>query len=727
MLKSNIGKKIYLLLAIGIIALTTLSFFSNYLAQKNAIKKNSIEKVANYKISFHDQIEKEAFMIQSYLSFLEENKTLKKHFIKSQKGKLYTASKDIYNKLNLNNEITHFYFIKPNGKVLLRVHDFARDGDMVNRYTFKESKKTNSLYYGIEFGLKKNYTLRVVTPWYIDNKLIGYIEIGKEIDKIINSLSKQFRMEIFFAINKNEYTNSAKFIQKRLEKSLQTKNHFIVYHTMETSYTIASSIDQNSHLQCIDINKKHYFSSIENLEDISQKKLGKILYLVDITKPYNHLQNSLLLFLLILIVGSFSVLIIGYFFTRQQQKNLNKLLIKLQSKQKKLQLSHQENKNLLSLFDKSDSVLFRWNNDQKWSIDYVSSNVEKLLGFSKKEFLNSEVTYIQCIYPGDLEHVFWEVEQGKNSKGDFFKHDPYRIITKNGIVKWVLDYTVLSKNKNGEIIHFLGYIIDITDRELSKNKILEQKQEFETIFNYAQDGIAIIDTYGNFLNCNDEFLKMMGYTKEEIYKKNCSDLTSPEFQEKNNLALQKAIELGSIENIDKSCIIKDGGRISVNMSISLLPDKKRLLLLLHDTTSLKIVQEQTKLASMGEMIGNIAHQWRQPLSIITTSASGMKMQAEFGQTVENQTIVNFSDLIVKQAQYLSKTIDNFRNFIKHDTEYSNISIKSALEQTLGLVDATLKDNYINLITNFQDDCILDGNTNEICEAFINIINNSKDI
>jgi len=220
---------------------------------------------------------------------------------------------------------------------------------------------------------------------------------------------------------------------------------------------------------------------------------------------------------------------------------------------------------------------------------------------------------------------------------------------------------------------------------------------------------------------------MVGYTKEEVYKKNCTDITAPEFKEKNIQALNKAIQLGSVENITKDCILKDGARISVSMGISLLPDKKRLLLLIHDNTSFKMLQEQTKLASMGEMIGNIAHQWRQPLSIITTSASGMKMQAEFGQEIENQTIVNFSDLIVKQAQYLSETIDNFRNFIKHDTEYTDISIKSALEQTLGLVDASLKDNYITLVTNLEDDCIINGNTNEICEAFINIINNSKDI
>jgi len=464
MLRSNIGNKIYFLLAIGIIVIAILSFYSNYFAQKDAIEKISIQKVTSYKKNFHSHIEKEALTLKSFLKFIKQEESFQKHFIDSNKSELFEASKELYNELNSNNELTHFYFIKPDGKVLLRVHDFSRDKDIINRYTFNEAKRTDTLYYGIEFGLKKNYTLRVVTPWYVDGKLIGYIEIGKEIDKIINSLSKQFNMEIFFAINKSEYTNSAKFIQKRLEKSVQTNNHYIVYHTMATAYTIAEFINTNKHLEWVDINKKHYFSSIENLKDISQKDLGKVLYLVNITKKYNHLQSSLSLFLFILTISSFSILLIGYFFTRQQQSNLNKLLAKIEREKRKLELSHQENQNLLSLFDKSDSVLFRWNNDHEWSIDYVSSNVETLLGFSKEEFLSSKVTYAKCIYQDDLEHVFWEVEQGKLSKSDFFKHDPYRVITKDGTVKWVLDYTVLSKNNEGEITHFLGYILDITER-----------------------------------------------------------------------------------------------------------------------------------------------------------------------------------------------------------------------------------------------------------------------
>ena len=161
------------------------------------------------------------------------------------------------------------------------------------------------------------------------------------------------------------------------------------------------------------------------------------------------------------------------------------------------------------------------------------------------------------------------------------------------------------------------------------------------------------------------------------------------------------------------------------MSVSLLPDKQRFLLVTRDVTSLKFKEEQLRLISMGQMIGNIAHQWRQPLSIISTVASGAKLEQEYG-ILDNEKFSAKMDLIVEQTGYLSKTIDDFRSFIKGDTEYKNISIIEAINDTLNLIDASLKSNFITLVSDLQDDIIVYGNKNELVQAFINILNNAKD-
>ncbi len=81
----------------------------------------------------------------------------------------------------------------------------------------------------------------------------------------------------------------------------------------------------------------------------------------------------------------------------------------------------------------------------------------------------------------------------------------------------------------------------------------------------------------------------------------------------------------------------------------------------------KMIAEQTKMASLGEMLGNIAHQWRQPLSIISTGVTGMQVQKKYN-TLDDVTFDNTCITINKNAQYLSTTIDDFTDYIKGESE-----------------------------------------------------------
>lgn len=139
----------------------------------------------------------------------------------------------------------------------------------------------------------------------------------------------------------------------------------------------------------------------------------------------------------------------------------------------------------------------------------------------------------------------------------------------------------------------------------------------------------------------------------------------------------------------------------------------------------QLLAQQTKMASMGEMLGNIAHQWRQPLSIITTSASGLEVKSDFHE-IKKEDIREFTKIIVNQAEYLSKTIDDFRNFIKGDLKYSDLSLKEVVQSSISLVKASLDDNHIVLVSQIDDDMDIYGNKNELSQALINIVNNAKD-
>ncbi len=139
-----------------------------------------------------------------------------------------------------------------------------------------------------------------------------------------------------------------------------------------------------------------------------------------------------------------------------------------------------------------------------------------------------------------------------------------------------------------------------------------------------------------------------------------------------------------------------------------------------------LITTQSKMASMGEMIENIAHQWRQPLSVISTASSGMQLQKE--HNILTDDLFNAScNAINKNAQYLSKTIDNFQNFIKGDRTKIIFNLKDNIDIFLNLIDNLIKSNNINIVLDLQKDIKINGYKNELTQCLMNIFNNAKDI
>ncbi len=363
-----------------------------------------------------------------------------------------------------------------------------------------------------------------------------------------------------------------------------------------------------------------------------------------------------------------------------------------------------------------------------WTADIktmsIKYNENSFFDYDTKD-LNSLTDYIDIIHPEDMSAVqkaYQSIIEGATKVTT-----QLRVRRKDrSSYRWLESRMVEGERKNGQLLSIMGITYDISEDIKNKSIIKEQRKEFETIFNYAQDGIAIVDLETNILNCNEAFVNMTGYTKSELLTKTCTELTIFEDREMNYNAIQHAILFGKHENIEKSCIKKDGQKVIVNMGVSLLPDKTKLLLTVKDITALKVLEEQSKLAYMGEMIGNIAHQWRQPLSIITTCASGVKLNLELDMEINKELMISQNDKILEQAQYLSKTIDDFRSFIKDDKQFKNIHLSEVIQSTISLVDSSLKSNYIKLITNIDDDIEIKANKNELQQALINILNNAKD-
>lgn len=433
------------------------------------------------------------------------------------------------------------------------------------------------------------------------------------------------------------------------------------------------------------------------------------------TKELEKSKNNITtIFTISTIIFSLGIAFLIYLL--RQRDSLNKQMIKTNKELKEL------NERFELAMNSSKDGLWDWN--PKTNEVYFSSTWKKMLGYEDHEIKGSVEEWEKRIHPDDKEKAFEDVKNHLEHKTSVYENI-HRVQHKDGHWVWIYDRGKAIFDKDDNPTRVIGFHTDLTTQKSIEKKIEEQKEEFKAIFENSMDGIAILDLDTKFLNFNDAYLKITNFTKEELLQKSCYELTIEEEKEKVRKALNIVMKKGHIENLEKSCIVKDESLITVNMSITLMPDKKRLLISMRDISKQKLIETQSKLISMGEMIGNISHQWRQPLTVISTIASSLLVKKECG-ILEDDDIKNSSEAIVEQTRYLSHTIDDFRTFIKDSQTKENLSLVKALNKTISLVSPSLKNNYITLITKLEDDLTIVGYENQLVQAFINIINNSKD-
>jgi len=264
-------------------------------------------------------------------------------------------------------------------------------------------------------------------------------------------------------------------------------------------------------------------------------------------------------------------------------------------------------------------------------------------------------------------------------------------------------------------------------------------KRYKQIFDDSHVVKLIVDPQtSQVFDANKTALKFYGYSKEKIRQLKSEDINIDLGETKNKEDIYSQI----IKNEKNIFIFKHklaNGEIrdvEVYSSSIDIDDKTYIYSIIRDVTEdIKIKKEyeekqklfykQAKMASMGEMLENIAHQWRQPLSTITTAASGIKLRKEF-DSLDNQFFEDSLDIVLKSANYLSQTIEDFRNFFKHSNSVEKFHIHIVLHESLNILKLKLQANNINVV--IKDNCNdeIHGYKNELIQVFLNILNNCID-
>ena len=139
----------------------------------------------------------------------------------------------------------------------------------------------------------------------------------------------------------------------------------------------------------------------------------------------------------------------------------------------------------------------------------------------------------------------------------------------------------------------------------------------------------------------------------------------------------------------------------------------------------KLIQ-QSKMALMGELISMIAHQWRQPLNIISLNTAKLETSALLDSDISNDEICAITSEINKQSQYLSNTIDDFRYFYKPNKESESVTLQDVVLRSLSIIKASILDSGIKIVEEYDSKEILDIYYNEMVQVVLNILKNAQD-
>ncbi|BAK73524.1 MAG: PAS domain-containing sensor histidine kinase [Arcobacter sp.] len=244
------------------------------------------------------------------------------------------------------------------------------------------------------------------------------------------------------------------------------------------------------------------------------------------------------------------------------------------------------------------------------------------------------------------------------------------------------------------------------------------------VINNTIEGILVIEE-GFIKNINHSLLEILGYeNKEELIDKLATGILIPTSKEKFIKYNEKLFQ-------EISLITKDGNIIPVIIKIKNVQykDKEYKMVFILDLSELKekekMVIRQSKLSAMGEMLSMIAHQWRQPLSTISTMITRIKLKNEINKLdkIFLDTILND---INKYIQYMSTTIDDFRNFFTIDSKKELITLNEIVIITHKMLEKTFLSQNIKIEIKDKKLSKLNLPKNELIQIILNILNNSKD-
>ena len=414
---------------------------------------------------------------------------------------------------------------------------------------------------------------------------------------------------------------------------------------------------------------------------------------------------------------------------RQRMLSQKIALFAINYKSKKLEQT-------VSLMEKSHNYLLSL--DMSYNLKRVYFHEPMMLDIKVKKYISSAKSFMENRDGRSLTYIL------NNSQGLLKNLDiavsTYQIETELKIKKLQKnEFYILLLTLTTLLFEALFIFRPANNSVKRKTKELNSQKEYaDMITQINTNAIIALDSGFNILTFNKSAEDMFGYGAGEMLHTKLIDerIIPTKYLDRHNDGLKNFMRTGKLKNRDVVFELQGQRKdktifpIRISFGVKIEEGNKIVVANIQNITKEKekdsLILQQSRFAAMGEMIGNIAHQWRQPLSSISAIATGTKLRYK-NNLISDEELDDTFVKIKDYTQHLSKTIDDFRDFFKYDKTKELFEIGEVINKSISLTDAAYKDNHIQFILkNTKDMVMLNGSSSELSQVFLNNLNNAKD-
>lgn len=367
--------------------------YQNQLGRENA-RQEILRVTEQAENEWNRNLDAQVQLLKVQIGHLAQDPVLQDVWQQRDLTALLELTHPLYEEMKREYSITHFYFVEPERVCFLRVHQPDRRGDLIDRDTMLAAVRTGEDAWGTELGPLGTFTLRYVRPWRREGRVIGYLELGMEIEGLVTDVAQAMDIDVVTLIRK-QYSTKAKFEAGRkafgFVGNWESYRDFVVTHQttpelpaavtawVEHGHTpFAQEIMANTRL-----GKRTFLCSLLHLPDVGGRDVADLIVMLDVTARANAERSALLLNLGLAVMMCGCILVLLWSVTGAAEWQLGRAFSLLRESEESYRRQFADNSEVMLLLDPKDGRI----------LDANEAAVA-FYGYTRKRLLSMKITDI---------------------------------------------------------------------------------------------------------------------------------------------------------------------------------------------------------------------------------------------------------------------------------------------------------------------------------------------